>query len=184
MVEVRLARANDAAAIARIDVEAWRAAYAGILPQRLLVEMSERRRRAAWGMTLQREPGLVLVAAVEPDGPVAGFGSFGRRRDGDPAFAGEIFTLYVAPDRQDRGVGRALLHGMFERLLRMRHDSALVWVLRANPSRFFYERLGGRLCGERLIPVGGVAVEAVAYGWRDLGAALRDGAQRPRWATE
>jgi hypothetical protein len=73
---------------------------------------------------------------------------------------------------------------MFERLLRLRQESALVWVLRANPSRFFYERLGGRPCGERPIPIGGVTVEAVAYGWRDLGAALRGGAQRPRWATE
>jgi ribosomal protein S18 acetylase RimI-like enzyme len=183
MVEVRLARPSDAAAIARIDVEAWRAAYAGILPQRLLIDMSERRRRAAWTATLQREPGLVVVGCDEFGG-VAGFGSFGRRRDGDPAFAGEIFTLYVSPDRQNRGIGRALMHAMFERLLRLQLDSALVWVLRANPSRFFYERLRGSLCGERLLPVGGIDVEAMSYGWRDLRATLRDTAPRSRWATE
>jgi ribosomal protein S18 acetylase RimI-like enzyme len=183
MVEVRLARASDAAAIARIHVEAWRASYPGIQPQRMLVDMSERRRRAVWATALMREPGLILVGA-DAFGAVAGFGSFGRRRDGDPSFAGEIFTLYVAPDRQNRGIGRALMHGMFERLLRLQLDSALVWVLRANPARFFYERLGGRLCGERLLPVGGIDVEAVAYGWRDLGATLRDSAPRSRWATE
>jgi ribosomal protein S18 acetylase RimI-like enzyme len=183
MVEVRLARASDAAAIARIDIETWRASYAGILPERMLVEMSERRRRGIWAAAVAREPGLILVGSDE-FGAVAGFGSFGRRRDGDLAFAGEIFTLYVAPDRQNRGIGRALMHDMFERLVRVQLESALVWVLRANPARFFYERLGGRLCGERLLPIGGIDVEASAYGWRDLRATLRDTAPRSRWATE
>jgi hypothetical protein len=40
--------------------------------------------------------------------------------------------------------------------------------LRDNPSRFFYERLGAHQVSRRALPVGGAAVEAVAYGWRDL----------------
>jgi len=31
-----------------------------------------------------------------------------------------------------------------------------------------YERLGGHQVSRRTLPVGGAAVEAVAYGWRDL----------------
>jgi hypothetical protein len=46
--------------------------------------------------------------------------------------------------------------------------SAILWVLRDNPSRFFYERLGARQVRHRTLAVGGGAVEAVAYGWRDL----------------
>jgi hypothetical protein len=44
--------------------------------------------------------------------------------------------------------------------------------LRDNPARFFYERLGGRLVSHKPIPVGGISVEALAYGWPDLPAYL------------
>jgi hypothetical protein len=41
-------------------------------------------------------------------------------------------------------------------------------VLRDNPSRFFYERLGARQVSRRPLAVGGAAIEAIAYGWDDL----------------
>ena len=40
---VRPARLEDARAIARIEVETWRSTYAGMLPDRVLLNMSERR---------------------------------------------------------------------------------------------------------------------------------------------
>jgi hypothetical protein len=45
-------------------------------------------------------------------------------------------------------------------------------VVKANPARFFYERLNGRLVLHRALPVGGQPVEAVAYGWRDPATVL------------
>ena len=43
-----------------------------------------------------------------------------------------------------------------------------VWVLGRNPSRKFYEALGGRLLIEKRIERGGEWYEEVAYGWDDL----------------
>jgi hypothetical protein len=43
-----------------------------------------------------------------------------------------------------------------------------VWVLARNPSRKFYESLGGQLIGEQEIERGGESFTEVAYGWRDL----------------
>jgi ribosomal protein S18 acetylase RimI-like enzyme len=105
--------------------------------------------------------------AVDATGVIRGFGSCGPNR-GDPFFAGEVFTLYVAPDWQNQGIGRRLLIALFRRLVAAGRRSAIVWVLRDNPARFFYERLGARQVSRRPLPVGGKAVEAVAYGWRDL----------------
>jgi hypothetical protein len=76
------------------------------------------------------------------------------------------------PDAQGRGTGRLLLLALFARLVDCGHRSALIWVVRANPSRYFYERLGGKLIAHRIIPLGGQPVEAVGYGWSDLPAAL------------
>jgi ribosomal protein S18 acetylase RimI-like enzyme len=167
MVRVREALIADAADIARIDIETWRTSYAGILPEKLLVDMSPTQRTRLWSSVLARTPGDVIVATGRR-GEVVGFASAGARRDGPTRYAGEIFTLYVDPDAQGQGVGRLLLLGLFARLVRRGLRSAVVWVLRENPSRFFYERLGGHLVSHRRINVGGAAVEAVAYGWDDL----------------
>jgi hypothetical protein len=61
---------------------------------------------------------------------------------------------------------------LFQRLVDTGHASGLLWVVRANPARYFYERLGGQQIMHRPIPVGGQPVEAIAYGWRDLSGAL------------
>jgi predicted N-acetyltransferase YhbS len=93
---------------------------------------------------------------------------------------GEIHTLYVSPDFQSRGVGRALLMALFRRLVASGQLSAAIWVLRQNPSRFLYERMGGRLVAQRKIPVGEQPIPALAYGWRDLVATVRTGGRAVR----
>jgi len=119
-----------------------------------------------------REPRDVRVALDEGDA-VIGFGSCGRCR-GERAFAGEVFTLYVAPDWQNLGVGRRLLVALFRRLVAADRRSAVVWVLRDNPSRFFYHRLGGHQVSRKVLPFAGSGVPAIAYGWSDLPSFLAE----------
>ena len=165
-IMIRPARPADARAIARLDVETWRTTYAGMLSTSYLLGLSERRRELGWRGVILREPRDVRVA-VEPEGAIIGFGSCGPNR-GDRFFSGEVFTLYVAPDWQNQGIGRRLMVALFRRLVASGRRSAIVWVLRDNPSRFFYERLGAQQASHKALPVGGAAVEAIAYGWRDL----------------
>jgi ribosomal protein S18 acetylase RimI-like enzyme len=164
---IRQAEPADIDAIARIEVETWRATYAGMLPDRVLVGMSEQRQRAAWSGLVRYRPGDVIVGE-EPGLGVVGFGNCGAQRDPSLPYAGEVFTLYVTPDAQNGGVGRQLLDALFERLRGSGKNSALIWVIRANPSRYFYQRAGGKFVLTRRIRVGGETVEAVAYGWPDL----------------
>ncbi len=172
MAFTRAASAADAASIAAIDVETWRTTYAGMLSDETLLRLDPRRRADAWRRAIRREPGDTLV--IEEADVVVGFGSCGAQRTADLPFVGEVFTLYVEPDFQGRGHGRQLLTGLFERLLQRGLGSALVWVLRENPSRFFYERLGGRLVATRWIEMGGrSSVAGTAYGWDDLCAVVR-----------
>jgi ribosomal protein S18 acetylase RimI-like enzyme len=168
---VRPARLADAQAIARIEVETWRTTYAGMLPDRVLLGMSERRQTSSWASFLRHRPDDVRVAE-NAKGAVTGFGNCGAQRNNTVDYAGEIYTLYVTPDAQGEGGGRALLLALFSRLVAMGYGSALVWVVRANPARYFYERLGGAQVMHRPIPLGGQQVEAIAYGWRDLAAVL------------
>ena len=165
-ISIRPARPADARGIALLDVETWRTTYAGVLSTSYLVGLSERRREGGWRMAILREPRDVRVA-VDAAGTILGFGSCGPSRS-ERHFPGEVFTLYVAPDWQNLGIGRRLLIALFRRLAASGLDAAIVWVLRDNPSRFFYERLGGHQTTHKAIAVGGGLVEAIAYGWRDL----------------
>ena len=165
-ITIRTARPGDARRIARLDVETWRATYAGILATPFLVGLSAQRREIGWATVIEREPRDVRVA-VDEDGNILGFGSCGRNRD-DSQFAGEVFTLYVAPDWQNQGIGRQLLFALFERLVGQGCASVIIWVLRDNPGRFFYRRLGGREVRHKTFVVGGKRIEAAGYAWHDL----------------
>lgn len=183
MPRIREARQTDAAGIARVHVDSWRSAYPGLVPDRVLVSMSRQRHRAEWTHALDhpRVRHAALVAAVDDNkgnhaggegaAGVVGFGSCGPTRDSRLNHAGEVYTLYVHPDHQDLGIGRALLHGLFDCLLARGMDSAVVWVLADNPSRFFYENMGGRRVAERDERLWGTVLGEAAYGWPDLRAA-------------
>ncbi|MHA1153860.1 MAG: GNAT family N-acetyltransferase [Alphaproteobacteria bacterium] len=187
-VSLRPARPGDATAIARVHVETWRAAYAGIVPDAYLVSMTEAKQALQWNNTIRRAvaPEAVLAAEIQdlPGGRIVGFGSCGGARGrsgsgtsgetgGGPG-GGEVFTLYVAPDWQGQGIGRLLLEGLFARLQGVGLNQAVVWVLGANPARFFYEALGGRRVAERRERFAGVDLAEVGYAWSNLGAWLTE----------
>ena len=121
----------------------------------------------------------IFVADDEEMG-VVGFGSCGLVRempeglDGRENRVGEVYTLYVEPDFQNQGLGRRLLDAMFRQLQADGCDTAVLWMLAANPTRFFYEGLGGDPVGHRVDRMAGTDVEEMAYAWRDL-----DGAADP-----
>ena len=182
-MKIRRATAKDATEIGRVYVETWQSSYAGLLPDELLARMSDVRQSAWWSRALENpgESRGIFVADDEEAG-VIGFGSCGPVReipdafqgglDGTETRVGEVFTLYVEPDFQNQGLGRRLLDAMFRQLREQGCDCAVLWMLADNPSRFFYEGLGGAVVGRRTDRMGGTEVEEVAFAWRDLEAPL------------
>ncbi|MBM3585474.1 MAG: GNAT family N-acetyltransferase [Alphaproteobacteria bacterium] len=167
---VRPARVADAAAIARIYVDGWRDAYPGLLPDKVLLDMTEERQAIAWAATIAKDRGRGLVRVATLDGRVAGFGSAGRSRFTALPYGSELYTLYVEREARDHGLGRALVRELFATLARLGHGSAMVWVLSGNPARHFYASLGGRLVAEWTERQWGAEVRQAAYGWSDIAA--------------
>ena len=52
------------------------------------------------------------------------------------------------------------------------HDRSFLWVLRDNPSRYFYERVGGKVIAERQQHLWGCVTDQICYGWPDLARAI------------
>jgi ribosomal protein S18 acetylase RimI-like enzyme len=169
IVRIRPGRPADAEAIAHVYVETWRSAYAGLIPNAVLVRTSVGAQAREWAQQLSRRKAAdsILVADLAGEG-IIGFGSCGVARRTLLPQAGEIYTLYVAPEHQDRGVGRALLMTLFDVLIDRGLNSAVVWVLAQNPARFFYEAMGGRKIAEKRERLWNTLLPQAAYGWDDL----------------
>jgi ribosomal protein S18 acetylase RimI-like enzyme len=170
-MRIRDARMADAEAIARVHVDAWRCAYAGLIPDRVLVRMSSQAHAGRWkAMIRRRRRGESVVVAELDDHGVVGYGSCGPTREPSLPHACEVYTLYVAPGHQDLGIGRRLLSHLFDAMIGDGSSSAVIWVLAGNPARFFYERMGGRRVAEREEALWNAVLPEAAYGWDDLKA--------------
>ena len=169
---VRPALPGDAAAIARVHVETWRTTYAGVVPDDYLLGLREADQRRFWRRQIAARawPGSVQVAEAPGAGKrsIVGFGSCGAVRSEALPYKAEIYTLYVTSDWQGRGIGRSLLTSLFQSSLSAGLPSAFLWVLSRNPSRYFYEALGGEAVGERKERFAGSWLEETAYAWDDL----------------
>ncbi len=202
MAIIGRATAQNAAAIARVYVDTWRATYPGLLPDRVLLGLSYDRQRADWSWLIRnRGQAMPVLVAAEIGHGVVGFASCGAGRPtsrpaagpfaltpltftlsqaggqgagslgGISGDLGEVFTLYVRPEFQERGIGRQLLAASFAALCERGFARAMVWVLSQSPSRFFYERMGAQRMAERREGLWGVDVDEVAYAWSDLALA-------------
>jgi GNAT superfamily N-acetyltransferase len=167
-VSVRQARPEDAAQVARVYIESWHDAYAGILPNRLLCAMTPKGQTARWRAAIRaRGRESVLVAEWGKHG-VVGMASFGPSRDSVLGFESEVYTLYVDPSFYGCGSGRALLQGAFASLRKRGQTSCVIWAHAKNPARFFYQAMGGKLIAERTMQMMGDPVPENAFGWRKL----------------
>lgn len=164
---IRAAHASDAAGIARVHVETWRDAYAGLLPDKHLLRLNAQTHAMAWSRSLSHVEGPrhTLVAIIDDD--VVGFTNFGSAREGQPAREGEIFMLYVATDWRDRGIGRQLIMAAFDALRDRGFGAAGIWCLAENTAAIgFYRRLGGkRISASRQENVGGALFPVIGFLW-------------------
>ncbi|HWL37725.1 MAG TPA: GNAT family N-acetyltransferase [Frankiaceae bacterium] len=162
---IRPATPADAAGIARVQVDTWRAAYPGLVPGAVLAGLNAAANTARWA-ELVADPVTRTWVAVT-DGEVSGFLAGGPARDGDldAAAYGEVYAVYVLPSAQGQGLGRGLLDAADGWFAEHGRTAVALWVLTANvPSRTFYEHRGFTADGAaRTIDIGGTDVPEVRY---------------------
>lgn len=140
---LRTAEPKDAAAIGKIRVAAWRAAYqqfmpedflAGLNPEENLAELKERLSVQSWDFDL---------SVAEEQGEVVAFSIVGEPRYKTAAGTMELWALNVLPEYWRVGIGSSLV----ERAVR--HSSIggfkaiELWCIKGNaPAEQAYEKLG------------------------------------------
>jgi ribosomal protein S18 acetylase RimI-like enzyme len=168
-IEIRQAEFEDAAGIARVQIDTWRIAYRKIMPPRLLEEMNDVRIAAFWAQVIAEAQGKSFCFVASSAERIVGFASGGPRQHSTDAIRGEVYALYVLPGHQGRGVGRRLVMTSFDRMLELGMREGRIWTLRENaPARGFYERIGGTATDNGYNDIGGIRYPEIAYDWPDL----------------
>ncbi|WP_327179011.1 GNAT family N-acetyltransferase [Streptomyces sp. NBC_01335] len=177
---------EDCGAVATIRVRGWQSAYRGLIPQAYLDAMDIGRQTAALRERLAGGGAVNLVAVTDPPetpgqpgpsgsaetpGPpepeVVGWACYGayREDDGSRSEGGELYAIYVRPDRTGAGTGGALLAEVAGRAAADGFATLALWVLRENAgARRFYERAGFAPDGaEEDFEAGGLMIPEVRY---------------------
>lgn len=158
-INIRLAVSEDADRIAQVHIASWRETYHGIIPTMYLEQLSHDKRKHGWRKSLTEGP---VFVALDQTNEVIGFANGGPSR-GNKGTEGELYALYLLKTHQGQGRGKRLFDHVLADLRQQGCTSCIVKVLADNPSRFFYERFGGRLVFEQQIERGGKQLMEYTY---------------------
>jgi GNAT superfamily N-acetyltransferase len=165
MLTVRSAVAEDADAIGRVQVETWRVAYRGLMPDEVIAGFDVAARQRLWreGFARRPRPGSATFVA-ELEGEIVGFASVGRSRDEDVEAEGELYAIYLRPSCWDQGIGRALLERAEESMRSFGFERAMLWVMEGNErGERFYRAAGWERDNRKVDTFQGAQVSELRY---------------------
>lgn len=175
-IQIRPAAVADSAEIAQVRVTTWRKAYRGMIPDSVLDELDvarETERYQEFIASMPPEQAFLIAEVDTPRSRVVGYCNFGPDRDPTTQGFGEIYALYVLPEHQGQGIGKALVQAAGRSLAERGFQRMIIFVLRENtPSRKFYEAIGGRAEREQEITIRGFPAHEVGYAYDLAGATL------------
>ena len=134
-VTIRPVEPGDALGLSRVQIDTWRDAYVGVLPDDTLLDLDEMRAAVRWTRIVGTLKAPEVVAVADYECSIVGFchGGLGRKtisdvidRDGSVA---EVYAMYVDPSFQGLGLGRALLADVARRLISHGFESLVLTTL-------------------------------------------------------
>lgn len=169
-VRIRAAELNDAAAIAAVRVESWRATYRGVIPDAYLDGMRVEDSTALWSRILATPTGdKRMVFVAEDAAGVLGFSAAMKLPEPKFGVLAELTGIYLKPQAQRLGIGRKLLAAAARACIAEDAPDMLVWVITQNEAaRRFYEGLGAQLMAGQPFTWDGLELHETGYVWPDL----------------
>lgn len=165
---IRQANKEDLLSVGKVQVSSNRSTYMGIMPEDYLNNMSYENKASEWKEKLFSEKSTQFMYVAENDNKnIVAFAAGSLVRTND-LFEREIYSIYILKEFQHKGIGTLLIKAMVTNFIENNVSSMILWTLQDNPSRLFYEHLGGKIVDTRLIDRGGKELQQIAYAWEDI----------------
>ena len=120
-VKIRQARIEDNGAIARVQVDSYQTAYAGILPVPYLAHFTYQEEEQDWRDLLTSNRSDILYVAETDEGEIVGYALARAEGDKEAKYESELVAMHVRSSYQRQGLGRRLIAAVAGRL-RQRTD--------------------------------------------------------------
>jgi ribosomal protein S18 acetylase RimI-like enzyme len=174
-MQIRQAKIEDCRAIAQVQVDSYRTAYANIFPPAYLAHFTYEEQKQDWRDWMDMPQKEMLFIAESASGEIVGY-ALGRILD-NHAYASDLVALHVQCANQHQGIGRQLIAATADELRQRGCASLMLQTLAQNPARALYEKLGGQLVDEQPWVNNaefGVNITEVTYGWSDIAVLCRN----------
>lgn len=164
---IRQATAQDATAIATLQLECWQATYTPHVSEGFLKDLSLKKRTYLWEDTVANEKLHTFV--VEKDGVILGFVSGGLvREENYPGYDAELLSLYVKPEHNGLGHGRQLMQYFLNMMQQQGAHKLYLRVIDDAASLAFFDKLGGEPIDAQDAVIDDEHIRLYTYGFEQL----------------
>ena len=170
-MQIRQAKAEDAAGIAKVHVDSWRSTYKDIMPAEFLRSLSYGKRTDLWKNNIAVKEDYVVVAVTD-EGTILGFGTASKRATNTVEKSGDLTSIYLLEEYKGQGIGKMLLKELFLHFKQLDYERIFVEVLEANETKYFYEYYGAELIKTVDIKIEGNILKELIYEWKNINAVL------------
>ena len=171
-VKIREVRISDAEKIARVNVDTWRSAYAGLIDEKTLDNLSYLDKVNGWRDKIESLNNRTIIFVAEIDDELVGFALAGQDQQ-DPSttslqYKGELMAIYISDKFQQKGIGTRLVRKVVDYFIENNVNSMCVWTIENNPFSKFYIKLGAELFESKPHFIDQKEYTLAGYGWNDI----------------
>ncbi|QEE15281.1 N-acetyltransferase family protein [Promethearchaeum syntrophicum] len=177
-VSIRKAVVSDASAIASININTWKVAYKGIIPQDYLDSRSIVDKIPAWSQRIRnlgKNKKEMFVAEISSQyrTDIVGFSMGGRSSYDDYDIDGDLNAIYILPKYWKQGIGTLLFNAIVKSFLDMNYKTMVIWALKDNSACNFYLKMGGIPKFHKTLTYGGKKLDALGFFWENIHSQIK-----------
>ena len=172
-VNIRKAIVSDASAFATVNINTWKVAYKGIIPQDYLDSRTVDDKIPKWAErisnTKENKKEMFVAEICDQNGSeIVGFSMGGPSHFEDYKIDGDLHAIYILPKYWKQGIGTLLFNAIIKGFMKKQYKSMVIWALKENSACEFYKKMGGIQKFHKTLTYGGKELDVLGFYWENL----------------
>lgn len=170
MINIRYAKAEDAAVWTDINFKTWRTTYKNIFDEKLFCVREKGRdtriESVRNNIRKNEKDKLYYHAVATKDNDLVGIITYGKANSYNSILNNnycEVYAIYILEEYQKLGIGAKLIDFAKRDLKEDGYNKLVIWSLYDNPSLEFYWKIGGEIFEEKNIEIYGKTYRGIGF---------------------